>query len=316
MTNGIADTMQALYRRFGEIPGVQIELHKSLLAVRVDNAAATATVFLQGAQISHYQRRNEQPVLWCSPLCDYSEHQPLRGGIPICWPWFGRFDSNPEPVRQQITAATDNSHGLVAQLPWKLVDIQVPDGEHTELIFSLRLYNGQEPAWPWATELTLTVVVGNTLSVRLGVDNQSNDSLAFTAALHSYLAISHIANVMVDGLEDLSFIDCTDNWQERRQRSAVVIDGEVDRIYRGGDRTITLVDNGWRRALTLDSIGSNSTVIWNPGIEKSRRLSHFDDGAYTDMLCIETANAGDDYIVLEPSQRHELGVTIASHPLN
>jgi len=90
--------MQQLYQRFGELPGVVIELHKELLAVHIQNDAATATVFLQGAQLSQYQAKGQPASIWCSDSCDYKAGSPLRGGIPICWPWFGDFDRNPKTV--------------------------------------------------------------------------------------------------------------------------------------------------------------------------------------------------------------------------
>lgn len=315
MTTDTAATMQSLYRRFGEIPGIQIELHRSLLAVQVQNAAATATVFLQGAQLSHYRRHGEPPVIWCSPQCDYTEGTPLRGGIPICWPWFGALDRNPDPVREQL-AGTAGAHGLVRHRPWALIDVQPLDDRLTRLVLALHLAAGEEPAWPAATALTLTLDIGDTLCVSLNVDNRSDDTVCFSSALHSYFAVSRIDRVSVDGLHGLDYIDCLRDWSTRRQQGPLIVDAEVDRIYFGTEHPITLVDTGWQRVLSVESSGSDSAVIWNPWTEKSRRLSQFADDAYRDMLCIETANAATDFIRLPPSQQHELSVTVRCRPLS
>ncbi len=122
----IGQQMQQLYSQFGDLPGISIELHKQLLAIRVENKQATATVFLQGAQLSDYQKQGEQPIIWCSPHCDYQNGQSLRGGIPLCWPWFGDLARNPEPVRQHINQTTDApAHGFVRNRLWSLSTVEI-----------------------------------------------------------------------------------------------------------------------------------------------------------------------------------------------
>ena len=316
MQADLGDTMQSLYRQFGDIPGITIELHKELLAVRVDNDRASATVFLQGAQLAEYRRRDEQPIIWCSPLCDYRSGTPLRGGIPVCWPWFGDPGRNPEPVRQPLAGLDLSAHGLVRNRPWQLQDVRHPAPDYTVLTLVLELAQDAEPAWPHATRLTMTIGVGEQLSVDLEVLNNSDRAVAFSSALHSYFAVSDIDRVCIDGLEGLEYIDCLDDWSSQQQQGSLTFDREVDRIYHGTDKPITLVDRGWQRVIEVIPAGSNSAVIWNPWIEKSRRLSQFADDAYRSTLCIETANADRDYIHLDPAGSHRLAVTINCQPLS
>lgn len=306
----IADTMQSLYRRFGEIDGVQIELHQSLLAVRVENTRAAATVFLQGAQLSHYQRHDEPAVIWCSPDCEYREGTPLRGGIPICWPWFGDLQKNPSQVSAKARLDTAQAHGFARQRQWQLEDIRTPHAGQTELVLRLRLAADEEPAWPWPTLLTLSITVGESLALQLSVENLSDSKVCFSSALHSYFAVSQIDAISIDGLDGLDYIDCVDSWKPQRQQGALLISSEVDRIYHGTTTPITLIDSGWGRAIQVLSEGSNSAVVWNPWNEKSRRLSQFADDAFRSMICIETANADRDCITLEPGQQHRLNLEL------
>lgn len=317
MPADLGDTMQTLYRQFGELPGVTIELHQELLAVHIENDKACATVFLQGAQLSHYQRHGEPPIIWCSPLCDHRSGVPLRGGIPVCWPWFGALEKNPQPVQQQIAAADTAVHGFVRHRQWTLDAIEPLSEDQTLLRLSLSLEQNQEPEWPNATTLMLDILVGEQLQLTLTVHNRSEQSVCFSSALHSYFALLDIAQVSVDGLQQLDYIDCLQNWSTQRQTGAVTIDREIDRIYHGTRiKPIALVDEVWQRRIEVSCGGSDSAVIWNPWIEKSQRLSQFADDGFRQMLCIETANADRDFVQLAPSQQHQLTLTIDSHPLS
>lgn len=326
MSSTLGDTLHALYRQFGELPGIHVELHKELIAVRVENDNASATVFLQGAQLSHYQRHSEPPIIWNSPLCDYRSGTSLRGGIPVCWPWFGALEKNPDAVQKQMQYVAASAHGLVRHQPWQLEEIQQPSSGQTQLTLSLLLENNQHPIWPTATLLTMEIGVGATLTINFTVNNRSNKTVHFSSALHSYFAISDIDHISLDGLDGLKYIDCLQNWSTQQQQGTLMINQEVDRIYHGtGTNTnstcknhqpITLVDKGWQRAITVACTGSDSAVIWNPWIEKSRRLAHFAEDAYKAMLCIESANADQDFVQLAPSAQHTLALTIGSRPLN
>ena len=302
------------YREFNALPGIHIAFHGELLAVDIDNQSASARVFLQGAQVSHYRRHGEPPVLWCSDQCDYREGTPLRGGIPLCWPWFGVLDKNPAAISRQVVGGDRPAHGLVRNRVWHLAGIEQPSPALTRLILTLSVT--PENGWNAPASLTLVVEIGDRLGLDLYVTNDGPEAFYFSAALHSYYAVSAIDRVRVQGLERLNYIDCVDGWTTRRQRGDLAIAAETDRIYHGTWQPLTLVDRGWRRALVISSEGSDSAVIWNPWIDKSRRLPQFADAAYKDMLCIETANAGDDCVVLEPGQQHRLGFSVRSRPLS
>lgn len=310
-----AEILQSLYRRFGDLPGIQIELHKSLVAVQVENAAASATVFLQGAQVSHYQLRNQPPLLWCSPLCDYRPGQPLRGGIPICWPWFGDLARNPDTLSAKAGLQHAPAHGFARQQQWQLDSIATPNPGLTVLTLSLVLADKEQVAWPFATRLSLQVTVGNSLALDFGVENLGYEGVCYSSALHTYFATSHIDNTVVDGLDGLEYIDTLLDWRIFHQSGPLRIDRETDRIYLDTQQPVSIVDSGWRRAITLNTRGSNSAVVWNPWNEKARRLSQFADDAYLEMLCIETANVDRDIVTLAPGAKHQLTLELTSQLL-
>ncbi len=307
--------LKSLQAQFSHLPGITFETHNELVAVHVHNEVASARVFLQGAQLSHYQHHGEPPIIWCSPHCDYSAGTPLRGGVPVCWPWFGNLVDNHHVIQRQVGIDNPSAHGFVRNRQWQLKAIEQPDSTVTRLVFSLELAEQQESAWPTATSLCLTITIGKRLQMFLDFANRHRHPVYVSAALHTYYAVSDINTVSVRGLDGLNYRDSLQQGQLNRQRGDLIIDQEVDRIYHGTWNPITLVDQGWNRALIISSEGSDSSVLWNPWQDKARRLSHFADDAYREMLCIETANADDDFVVLKPGERHRLGFTLRCRPL-
>lgn len=308
----LANQMHELYTAFGDLPGITIELHKQLLAVRVDNRQASATVFLQGAQLTQFTTKDDADLLWCSEQCEYREGVPIRGGIPICWPWFGSLLGNNAAVVAHIPSdASDasTSHGFVRNRMWQLSDVEIIDDNKTQLLLTLSIAEGEEKAWPYATELALKIGISDSLSVELIIHNVSSQRVAFSSALHSYFPVDDISAVEVFGLHTRPYIDCIDDWREATQEGSVIVESEVDRIYYDCDEIITLTDSC--RQISVESTGSRSTVVWNPWIEKSKRLSQFSEDDYKRMICIETANVGPDYVTLEPNEKHSLAIDLS-----
>lgn len=322
MSVDIATQMQDLYQRFGELPGIYIELHKELLAVRVENQQATATVFLQGAQLSHFQCKDTKPLIWCSDSCDFEEGHSLRGGVPLCWPWFGDLSRNSELIKKSVTAENPPAHGFVRNLPWQLVNIQRKGVDQTTLTLMLKIGADQKTLWPYNCELHLDISIGSELRHQLSVKNTDSKAFSFSNAFHNYYAVGSIDQVEIDGLDQHKYIDCTDNWSAHVQQGSIKIDREIDRIYYNGDksnREIHIIDRAWRRVIKVTSTGNNSAVVWNPWIEKSSRLSNFDDRDYKRMVCVEIANTSPSFqdvlhsgyaISLEPQESHTMTTTV------
>jgi len=334
MSHNIAEQMQDLYRQFGELPGVHIELHRDLLAVRVENRQAEATVFLQGAQLSHYQRRRQQPTIWCSELNGYAQGQALRGGVPICWPWFGPLSHNTDSIQQSVGHTEGPAHGLARSLPWQLQTIETGNGERTELTFSLAIAADTQALWPYACQLQLQLSIGAELSYNLSIENRDHRHFNFSNAFHSYFAVGDIEKATILGLDQHNYIDCLEEWTQHRQHGEILVNTEVDRIYSMNtdasasidNTTIDIVDHAWQRVISVNSSGNNSAVVWNPWTEKSKRLSSFGANDYQHMLCIEIANTAATLpgsgllagcaINLQPGEFHHMSSTVSSRPLN
>ncbi|MFG0381787.1 D-hexose-6-phosphate mutarotase [Pseudomonas sp. zbq_18] len=282
---------------------------------RVHLGDSELLVAQQGAQILHYQHGEQPPIIWCSEQAGYNRGQSVRGGIPVCWPWFGDLQRNPQALQHQHAAPSSApAHGGVRGLDWQLLGVE-QQGESVTLQF---LYDSRQqplPHWPYDAELRLDIRLDQRLHLSLTSRNLGKQPLHLSQALHSYFAVSDIRQASVLGLDGCRYIETLDDWRECRQRGAVQFAGETDRIYLDVPPRLALVDNGWKRRILIETSGSHSAVVWNPWIDKAQRLSQFADDAWQRMLCIETANVWDDCIELAAGASHSLNVSLWSEAL-
>jgi len=279
-----------------------------LPALRVRNRHAEALIALQGAQVLEYSPRGQRGLIWLSETAEFRRGAPVRGGIPVCWPWFGDAARNPEPVRA-LAGAGAPAHGLARGRDWTLRNIVETEAQ-TEITLACPGFDTP----PWRADLELTIGIGPSLRLCLRTRNDGDAPLHFTQALHTYFAIGDIRDIAVSGLEQATYVDTLDQWREQRQQGELRIEGEVDRIYLDTPAQLAIHDTRWQRTLELHARHSRSAVVWNPWIEKSRRLSQFKADAWQRMLCIETANVLDDAVLLAPGEQQQLELDIRSLP--
>lgn len=276
-----------------------------LEAVRVKHPLLSATILLQGAQLIEFTPQNQENWLWLSAQAEYKKGASVRGGIPICWPWFGAAKRNPPSVLNDIKPqAQDIAHGIARTQLWQLSHLQ----EHVnglELTFSLPPKDKQHTLWCGTITPKLNISMGkNHLQVALINHNTGEQDASISQALHTYLPTQDIRQTQIYGLENSLYVDALNHWLCFKQQGAVTFRAETDRIYRNALPHMRL--HTPKYAMHIQSTGSNSTVIWNPWVKKSQRLSQFAHTDYQKMLCIETANVLDDHLKLAPKQTHTL----------
>ncbi len=284
------------------MPGVVqfVEGRGGLPKAVVSNPHAGAEVYLHGATVTAFQPRGQAPVLWLSPQALFQPGKAIRGGIPVCWPWFGPHPADPSKPQ----------HGFVRTMEWSFVHAGCLPDERTELRLHLQDTTDTRAMWPHAFRLELRVLVGRSLEVTLTTHNTSNHEALVSAALHSYFAVSDIHTVQIDGLDGRDYIDLTAGRIIRRHAGRAVIDQEVDRIYIGTEDACLVRDIAGKRILQVGKSGSRSTVIWNPWSAKAAKLADFPDDGFHTMVCVETANAGPDTRQIKPGASHALTQTI------
>lgn len=292
--------VSSLTERFA-IPG-QIDFKQDpggLLLVDVANEEATATLAMQGAHLMRWAPRGEPSVLWLSPSAVLAPGKAIRGGVPICWPWFGPHDSQ----------GNFPSHGFARTAPWEIIDgSQRTDGA-TRLRFRLAPGKAQQACWPYPSEVQLHIAVGEALELELVTRNGGDKPFTFGAALHSYFAVSDARRIALHGLDGLPFIDkLAGGKRVPGRRGPLCLDGELDRIYLDSTADCVIEDPGLQRRIRIEKHGSRSTVVWNPWRDKAAGLGDMGQDDYLGMLCVESGNVADDVVTLAPEAKHRLWV--------
>ena len=263
--------------------------------VEIGNASASAKIAFQGAHLFHYERKNEKPLLWLSKSSDFEVGKAIRGGVPICWPSFGMNNSDlPQ-------------HGFARVGMWKLKNSIERDEETTQATFVLRDTDASRGMWNYKFELELKITIGKKLIMQLITTNKDEKSFKLTQALHTYFAISDISNIMIKGLNKKPYLDTLTN-KQKKQKGKIKFKEEMDRVYQEVDGEILLKDKMHTTHIT--NKGSSSVVIWNPWKKKCKKMSAMSNEAYKEFVCIESANAYDDFRVLQPNESHTMGVII------
>ncbi len=264
--------------------------------ITLHSAYATTTVNPYGAQVMSFIPHGQPDVLW-STTPEYlaaaqAKGKALRGGIPVCWPWF----------LAHPTEAGAPSHGLARIAVWTLVA-----QEDARATFMLEL-DGHDPAWPHRTRAMLTVTLTDALEVRLVTENLSGTAISVTQALHTYLRVSDIADVRLHGLDGLQRRHVSSGAPYGPHEGPFVFTEDTEQLVAPASQLV-LQDAAPERTVTVTNTGSREFVVWNPWIEKAQGLD-MPAGSYRQMLCLEAANI-DEPAVIEAGGRHELVTRIA-----
>ncbi|OOQ42322.1 D-hexose-6-phosphate mutarotase [Pseudomonas fluorescens] len=296
-------------------PNVEAVKLDELNCWRIRHGQAELLVAQQGAHILSYQLAGQPPLIWLNDEAVFKTGKSIRAGVPVCWPWFGVFDRNPQSVQaMRVSNEAPSAHGFVRAMDWELGGIEA-EGESLKVEFLLPYPDGGFPGWPHQVDLTLSIRLDEQLHIHLTSHNRGAETVSISQALHSYFAVSDVREVHVEGVGGLKYIETLDNWKTVTQSGDLRFTGETDRIYLDAPPLLSIVDPAWERRIELTSTGSRTAVIWNPWIDRAAAFSDMADDGWQRMLCIETANVMDDVVNLKPGASHTLGVSVGSKPL-
>jgi len=284
------------------IPGIaKIEVGAGgLPRINVTSSLAESHIYLHGAHVTHFATRGQKPLLFLSEKSFFSSDKPIRGGVPICFPWFG-------PKAGDSTAAM---HGFARLLAWEIGGITARPEGTVGVELQLKSSDQTRARWPFDFQATYQINVGKNLELRLRVTNQSTQNVSFEEALHTYLSVGDVKSVAINGLAGRRFIDKVDGAKEKTQTGHITITGETDRVYLDTTDAVTVDDPALSRKLIVRKGSSSSTVVWNPWIAKAKAMADFGDDEWPHMLCIETANVAANAVSLAPGATHEMWAVI------
>lgn len=260
------------------------------LIYEIDHAMCSAKVALHGAQVISWKPRDEEEVLYLSPDAVFREGKAIRGGVPICWPWFNKHPSD----------SAQPSHGIARTRFWKLEEVTESD---SGVVFRFSMSEG---IW----HAVVTISLGAELEISLETKNPNEIPIVVSGALHNYLAVADVRHVNIVGLDGTDYLDTTSEPVMRHQKGNVIFRSETDAIYESPSSSL-LVDDISGRNLLIEKAGSPSTVVWNPWIEKGASLKDLPDEGYENFCCIETAIANEKAVIVMPGSSHVLWTRIS-----
>jgi glucose-6-phosphate 1-epimerase len=273
-----------------------------LVRMVITSPVATAVIYLHGAHITHFQPVDEPPALFLSGASAYAADKPIRGGAPVIFPWFGARAGHPEAP----------AHGFARTSEWEIETINSA-GDETVIVLLLAAGEETHRFWPHDFIVRHRITIGAELGMELEVENSGAEPFTFEEALHTYLAISDVRHVSVSGLAGTEFLDKMDDLARKPQDSAPIrITGETDRIYLNTAAACEVTDLQTSRRIAVEKSGSRNTVVWNPWIAKAQAMSDFGDDEWSRMICIETANIGEDAVTLAPGAKHVMRAVITA----
>ena len=279
-----------------------MEVAPGLPIIDIHTPLATARVALQGAQVLAWRPQGMPPVLWLSDAAVFQPGRAVRGGIPVCWPWFG-------------DRAGHSAHGLVRTRLWELRDTGLDATGQVRLRLGLQDDAATRAVWDHAFDLELQVTVGTTLRLVLTTRNTGLQPFTLTEALHTYFSVGDIRQTTVHGLDGTHYLDKVQGYAPAQQSGPVHFTGETDRVYLNTQADCVIDDANQSRRITVAKTGSHCTVVWNPWVEREKALGDMAWGSYQRMVCVETANAGAQVITVAPGESHALSAVISVYAI-
>jgi glucose-6-phosphate 1-epimerase len=278
-----------------------------LVVAKIDNAQGAASLCLQGAHLMSWQPKSQSvPVVWLSRDAKLAAGKSIRGGAPVCWPWFGAHS----------TESGFPGHGFARTVPWRVIESGTePDGA-TRLTLRLVASDKTRVQWPHDCNVDLTVIAGETLRMEITTENTGSTDFVIGEALHTYFQIGDIGAVRVSGLEGCEYWDKVGGSSLRVQDGAIGFPAETDRVYINTAAECVIHDDKLKRRIHVAKSGSMSTVVWTPWAEKAGKMGDMGqpDG-WREMLCVESANAIDNLVKVEAGTLHTLIVEYRAEPV-
>lgn len=285
---------------------VFVEGPGGLIFADIANGQGTARLCLQGAHVVSYKPSDQaEPVVWVSESARFAPGKSIRGGVPICWPWFGPHATDP----------AFPGHGFARTVMWEVVSASRMPGGATGISLALVSNDLTRKQWSHDTRVELTVTVGRSLHLSLATVNNESGPVKLGEAFHTYFRIGDIEHVQIAGLGNTGYLDKVGEHCRRTQEGAIRFNGETDRVYVDTEASCSIVDSQLKRRIVIRKTGSRSTVVWTPWAEKADSMGDFGTDGWRRMVCIETANALENCVTLEPGATHRMTAEYSAEPL-
>ena len=265
-----------------------------LTVAKVSSAQGEAMISLSGGHAMTWNPAGEKPVLWLSAYAKFAPNKSIRGGMPVCWPWFG----------PHATETGFPGHGFARTVPWNVIASEATADGVVKLTLELEQSDATRVQWPHASSVQSVISVGRELGYELTTRNLGTEAFVLGEALHTYFAVSDIRQTPIGGLEGCTYLDKVDGGARKVQEGTIATNGEVERVYVNTESDCTIADAGLKRRIRIRKSGSRTTVVWNPWIAKAEKMGDFGPDGHLGMVCVESGNAAENVVSVPPGGQH------------
>ncbi len=268
--------------------------------LEVDNPFAKAKIALQGAHVMQWQPKTEKhPVLWLSDHARYVRGRSIRGGVPICWPWFGAHP----------TDSTLCPHGFARVIPWRVIDADSTYSGATRIALEMIQTPEAKRQLSYPYDLSMMLTIGRRLRIELATTNKAEHPFVIGEAFHTYLNISDIEKIKITGLQECVYADKLRKYERYVENGLLKFNGEFDRVFLNHSSDCVIHDAGYNRLIRVSKSGSDTTVVWTPWEEKAHAMGDMGNGdEWRHAICVESTNAMENSVVINPNRTHLLTV--------
>jgi glucose-6-phosphate 1-epimerase len=293
-------TAPELNEKFG-LPGIAeiVEGEGNLPKIRVTTSAATAEIYLHGAQVISWIPAHSSEVLFLSKQSHWQEGKAIRGGIPICYPWFRSKADDPKAP----------SHGVVRTTAWQIESI-TQQADIVVISLVITASDATRKFWPYDFHLEHRITVGSELKLELIIRNTGTRSFKIEEALHTYFRVGEVEQVSVSGLDGVVYLDNVHNNTENTQHGDLAMSGPTDNAYIDTTSTLTIIDPALKRKLITEKTNSSTTIAWNPWQQGATSLSDLGDEEWHEMICVEASNILHSAVDVAPAAEHIFAATL------
>lgn len=299
----MAMNIEELNTQFG-IPGVvRVEPgNGGLTKLSISTVLGAAEVYLHGAQVTSWRPAGAEEVIFVSERSHWEDGKAIRGGVPVCFPWFrGKSDDPKAPV-----------HGFVRTREWELESVQAGNDGSVTVVCATEADPTTRRFWPHDFRLVHRITVGKTLQMELIVTNTGGSAFRFEEALHTYFRVSNVETIQVRGLGGAVYLDNMNGNREETQNGDLTLSGPTDNAYLHKEKTIDIADPALLRVLRTEKDNSGTSVVWNPWQQGASKLADLGDDEWHSMACVEAANILGAAVVLGPGEQHVMRSTLTA----
>ena len=265
--------------------------------IEIENEYAIAKISVYAGQVLSFKPVGQaEDVMFLSSKAYYQTGKAMKGGTPICWPWFG-----PDPEGKGRA-----SHGIARNRLWQMRNVVSTQDGAVQVTMGLVDTPETRQIWDYSFDFSIVITVRDVLTIDLLTRNTGSEPFAITQALHTYFQIGDINQVTVSGLADKDYLDKVDGGQQKTQSGEVTFSGECDRIYLDVPAKLTISDRSWQRKIIVTATNSKTAIVWNPGAAISAKMADLGDQDYQHFVCVETANAADEVIEVAAGEQYQM----------